>query len=83
LCLLAWLIVAGQTEAGKMAVKSGADAPGVILRNGRCFAPRKSAPSTTLSYGYPKLLLQLEIWKGKGVIAEVNETSSILSVLAG
>jgi alpha-L-rhamnosidase len=66
-------------------LRPGANALGVILRNGRYFAPRKSAPTTTLSYGYPKLLLQLEIGKGKGKggTAEDNETSSILSVLAG
>jgi alpha-L-rhamnosidase len=42
-------------------LRHGANALGVILGNGRYFAPRKSAPTTTLSYGYPKLLVQLEI----------------------
>ncbi len=42
-------------------IKQGANAVGVILGNGRYFAPRNSAPTTTFSYGYPKLLLQMEM----------------------
>jgi alpha-L-rhamnosidase len=42
-------------------IRRGANALGVWLGNGRFFAPRAAYPMTTLSYGYPKLLLQLEI----------------------
>jgi len=42
-------------------VKSGQNALGVWLGNGRFFAPRLSSPVPTLTYGYPKLRLQLEI----------------------
>jgi alpha-L-rhamnosidase len=34
---------------------------GVILGNGRYFAPRKDEPTKTRTYGYPKLLCQIEI----------------------
>ena len=42
-------------------MKRGANALGVWLGNGRFYAPRLTVPAKTLSYGYPKLLLQLEI----------------------
>ncbi len=42
-------------------VKQGANAIGVILGNGRFYAPRPSVPAPTQTFGYPKLLLQLEV----------------------
>ena len=39
----------------------GENAIGVILGNGRYFAPRHNVPTLTETYGYPKLLFQLEI----------------------
>ena len=46
-------------------LRHGANAIGVILGNGRFYAPRRETPQTppalTATYGYPKLLLQLEI----------------------
>ncbi|MDR2848958.1 MAG: glycoside hydrolase family 78 protein [Verrucomicrobiota bacterium] len=42
-------------------LKRGDNALGVWLGNGRYYAPRKNAPTRTVGYGYPKLLLQLEI----------------------
>lgn len=42
-------------------VQAGVNAMGVVLGNGRFFAPRQEHPITTVSYGYPKLLLQLEV----------------------
>lgn len=42
-------------------LRSGANALGVWLGNGRFYAPRSKVPSGTANYGYPKLLLQLEI----------------------
>lgn len=42
-------------------IKSGANAVGVILGNGRYYAPRLKVPTETLTYGFPKLLFQLHV----------------------
>lgn len=42
-------------------LKEGANALGVILGNGRYFSPRIKEPTLTRTYGFPKLLLQLDI----------------------
>lgn len=42
-------------------VKPGRNAVGVWLGNGRFYAPRAAVPTGTSSYGFPKLLLQLEV----------------------
>lgn len=42
-------------------LKQGSNAIGVILGNARYFAPRVREPYGSLTFGYPKLLLQLEI----------------------
>ena len=42
-------------------LRKGHNALGVVLGNGRFFAPRIRVPTDTVSYGSPKLLLQLEI----------------------
>jgi alpha-L-rhamnosidase len=42
-------------------LKRGANAVGVWLGNGRYFAPRVQVPITTVSYGFPKLLFQLQV----------------------
>ncbi len=42
-------------------VKRGKNCLGVWLGNGRYFAPRSGSPTTTRTYGYPKLLLQLAL----------------------
>ncbi|MCL4177556.1 MAG: family 78 glycoside hydrolase catalytic domain [Verrucomicrobia bacterium] len=42
-------------------VKPGANAIGALLGNGRYFAPRKGAPTETRTYGFPKLLLRLQL----------------------
>ena len=42
-------------------VNQGENAVGVILGNGRYYAPRVRVPTPTRTYGYPKLLLQMEI----------------------
>ncbi len=39
----------------------GENTVGTILGNGRYFSPRINAPTPTLTYGYPKLLLQISI----------------------
>jgi alpha-L-rhamnosidase len=40
---------------------TGINAIGVTLGNGRFLAPRFSSPAPTVTYGFPKLLLQLEV----------------------
>ena len=50
-------------------LQRGANALGVLLGNGRFFAPRLNA--RTLTFGYPKLLLQMEIEYDDGSMAEV------------
>ncbi len=42
-------------------LREGRNALGVMLGNGRFFAPRVKLPMVTPSFGYPKLLLQLHI----------------------
>ena len=42
-------------------LKKGDNAMGVILSNGRFFAPRKKVPVPMHNYGYPRLLMQLHI----------------------
>ena len=42
-------------------LSKGANAVGLILGNGRYFAPRGNVPTTTRTYGFPKALCQIEI----------------------
>jgi alpha-L-rhamnosidase len=42
-------------------LRQGANAFGVILGNGRFFAPRLKTPVETVTYGYPKLRMQLRM----------------------
>ena len=42
-------------------LKRGANALGVVLGNGRFFAPRGKIPTDTRNFGFPKLLLQLRL----------------------
>ncbi len=42
-------------------LKQGANALGVILGNGRYYAPRLRVPTYTQTFGYPKLILQMQI----------------------
>jgi alpha-L-rhamnosidase len=59
-------------------LKNGANALGVVLGNGRFFAPRLRTPADTMDYGYPKLLLQTEIQYKDGstrqIISDENWT---------
>jgi alpha-L-rhamnosidase len=52
-------------------LKKGANAAGVILGNGRFYAPRSTVPTGTVGYGFPKLLFQLRIDYEDGTSAEV------------
>lgn len=47
-------------------VRRGSNAIGVWLGNGRYHAPRGKVPTDTLTYGHPRLLLQLEVDYGEG-----------------
>lgn len=42
-------------------IKSGGNALGIVLGNGRFFAPRKKVPVPMHNYGFPRALLQLHI----------------------
>ena len=52
-------------------LQKGSNALGVVLGNGRFFAPRLQSPAPTLNYGYPKLLLQTEITYEDGTTAQI------------
>ena len=57
-------------------LKPGPNALGVILGNGRYFAPRRKVPTFMRTFGYPKLLLQLDIENSDGSIERVVSDSS-------
>ena len=52
-------------------LKAGANAAGVILGNGRFFAPRINVPFPTPTFGYPKLLLQMSVEYEDGSVTEL------------
>jgi len=52
-------------------LKRGDNAMGVILGNGRYYAPRLRVPAACLTFGYPKLLLQLNIEYTDGTTAQI------------
>ncbi len=52
-------------------IRSGANAVGVILGNGRYFAPRREQPTFTQTYGFPKLLFQLHLDYDDGSAADI------------
>lgn len=57
-------------------LQPGANAIGVVLGNGRYYAPRLQEPTATRTYGFPKLLLQLVIELADGSRqAVVSDTS--------
>ena len=52
-------------------IKDGKNALGVVLGSGRYFAPRLRTPAPTVTYGYPKLLLQTEIQYEDGATKQI------------
>ena len=52
-------------------LKRGANVAGIMLGNGRFYAPRTTVPTGTTSYGYPKLLFQMRVDYEDGTSAEV------------
>ena len=57
-------------------LKKGANVTGIILGNGRFYAPRSSVPTGTTSYGYPKLLFQMHVEYQDGTSEEVVSDGS-------
>lgn len=58
------------------AIKQGDNTLGVMLGNGRFFAPRVAVPTFTRTLGYPKLLLQLEVEHRDGPIDRIVSDES-------
>ena len=57
-------------------LRRGANAIGAILGNGRFYADRSKVYSGTMSFGWPKLLLQLRIEYADGSVAEIASDES-------
>lgn len=57
-------------------IKTGDNAIGVILGNGRFFAPRTNYPTLMVNYGYPKLMLHMrvEYTDGSSQIVDSDKT---------
>jgi alpha-L-rhamnosidase len=53
-------------------IRSGKNALGVILGNGRFFAPRLKVPTETRTYGDPMLLLELRLEGADGTVRSVS-----------
>ncbi len=64
-------------------IQRGGNAVGVLLGNGRYFAPRANSPTRTLSYGFPKLLLQLEVDYTDGTSEVITSDNSWKLTTAG
>ena len=52
-------------------LNQGRNAVGVILGNGRYFAPRVKVPFKTQTFGFPKLLVQIEVEYADGTSARI------------
>jgi alpha-L-rhamnosidase len=52
-------------------LRRGDNAVGVILGNGRYYAPRVREPAVCLTFGYPKLLLQLNVEYTDGTTSQI------------
>lgn len=57
-------------------LKQGNNAIGVVLGNGRFFAPRKKVPVYMHNYGYPRLLLQLHVTYDNGEVETIVSDES-------
>ena len=62
-------------EVGDM-LKQGGNTIGVILGNGRYFAPRLVVPIESTTYGYPKLLIQMQIEYEDGSMQLITSDAS-------
>jgi alpha-L-rhamnosidase len=57
-------------------LRKGTNAIGVMLGNGRFYAPRSTTPVPTQGYGFPKLCLQLEVEYTDGTRDEIVSNPS-------
>ncbi len=57
-------------------LKPGANAIGVLLGNGRFHSPRAKSPTSTETYGYPKLRLQLRLQFTDGSVSNLTSDPS-------
>ena len=57
-------------------LRKGANTAGIILGNGRFYAPRSGVPTGTTSYGYPKLMFQMRVEYQDGTATEVVSDGS-------
>jgi len=64
-------------------IHAGRNAVGVILGNGRFYAPRTGTPTATQNYGFPKLCLQLEVEYTDGTGDEIVSDASWKLTTAG
>ncbi len=64
-------------------IHDGRNAVGVILGNGRFYAPRVKTPTATQNYGFPKLCLQLEVEYADGTCDEIVSDPSWNLTTAG
>jgi alpha-L-rhamnosidase len=58
------------------ALVAGKNAFGVVLGNGRYYAPRLGEPTITQTYGYPKLLFQLHVEFEDGTAQDIGSDES-------
>ena len=58
------------------ALREGKNALGVILGNGRYYSPRSDVYASMTNFGYPKLLLQLNVEHTDGTVTEVVSDNS-------
>ena len=64
-------------------LKKGVNAAGVILGNGRFYAPRSNVPTGTSSYGFPKLLFQMRIEYQDRTVEEIVSDNAWALTTAG
>jgi alpha-L-rhamnosidase len=57
-------------------LKPGQNAVGVMLGNGRFYAPRTGEPTSTRTYGYPKMIFHLRMELADGSVQEVVSDES-------
>jgi alpha-L-rhamnosidase len=57
-------------------LRRGDNAMGVVLGNGRFYAPRLAYPTKTISFGLPKLLLQLRLEFADGSVSNIVSDGS-------
>ena len=65
------------------ALRKGRNAVGVVLGNGRYFAPRVHEPTLTRTYGSPKLLLELRLEFSDGTVRRLVSDESWKLTAAG